>query len=135
MAGQLLHQEGAAAEFHNHSNRISTTAAVAAAAAVRADSACSSSRQPLSRNLRQSSQVQLIPWSAHSRCRCWLLEKETRRERDQSWNRALGRERERIEPCYSAESAQQDFAQQLQNFHLLGKKTKTHEKAVCLMLL
>lgn len=98
MAGQLLHQEGAAAEFHNHSNRISTTAAVAAAAAVRADSACSSSRQPLSRNLRQSSQVQLIPWSAHSRCRCWLLEKETRRERDQSWNRALGRERER-EPC------------------------------------
>lgn len=56
MAGQLLHQEGAAAEFHNHSNRISTTAAVAAAA-VRAASACSSSRQPLGRDLRQSSQV------------------------------------------------------------------------------
>lgn len=55
MAGQLLHQEGAAAEFHNHSNRISTTAAVAAA--VRAASACSSSRQPLGRDLRQSSQV------------------------------------------------------------------------------
>lgn len=55
MAGQLLHQEGAAAEFHNHSNRISTTAAVAAAAAARAASACSSSRQPLSRDLRQLS--------------------------------------------------------------------------------
>lgn len=96
MAGQLLHQEGAAAEFYNHSNRISTTAAVAAAAAVRAASACSSSRQPLSRDLRQSSQVLPIPWSAHSRCQCLLLEKETRRERDKSWNRALGRERE---PC------------------------------------
>lgn len=86
MAGQLLHQEGAAAEFHNHSNRISTTAAVAAA--VRAASACSSSRQPLGRDLRQSSQVPPpTPWSAHSRCWCCLLEKETRRERDQSWNR------------------------------------------------
>jgi hypothetical protein len=53
VAGQLLHQEGAAAEFHNHSNRISTTAAVAAAAAVRAASACSSSSQPLGRDLRQ----------------------------------------------------------------------------------
>lgn len=95
MAGQLLHQEGAAAEFHNHSNRISTTAAVAAAAAARAASACSSSRQPHSRDLRQSSQVQQIPWSAHSRCPCWLLEKATR-ERDQSWNRALGGEKE---PC------------------------------------
>lgn len=96
MAGQLLHQEGAAAEFYNHSNRISTTAAVAAAAAVRAASACSSSRQPHSRDLRPSSQVPPTPWSAHSRCRCWLQEKATRRERDRSWNTALVGERK---PC------------------------------------
>lgn len=98
MAGQLLHQEGAAAEFHNHSNRISTTAAVAAAT-VRAASACSSSRQSLGKDLRESSQVPPTPWSAHSRCQCWLLEKETRGERDQSWNRAIGGERERESPA------------------------------------
>lgn len=101
MAGQLLHQEGAAAEFHNHSNRISTKAAVAAAAAVaRAASFCSSSRQPHSGDLRHSSQVPWTLWSAHGRCQCWLLEKVRRRERDQSWNWALGGERERArEPC------------------------------------
>lgn len=92
MAGQLLHQEGAAAEFHNHSNRISTKAAVAAAAAAaaaRAASVCSSSRQPHSGDLRHSSQVPWTPRSAHGRCQCWLLEKVRRRERDQSWNWAL----------------------------------------------
>ena len=104
MAGQLLHQEGAAAEFHNHSNRISTKAAVAAAAAAaaaaRAASVCSSSRQPQSGDLRHSSQVPWTPWSAHGRCQCWLLEKvRRRRERDQSWNWALGGERESTSPA------------------------------------
>jgi hypothetical protein len=68
VAGQLLHREGAAAESHNHSNRISTTAAAAAA---KAASSRSSSRQPGGGDLRPSSQVPRTPKSVRPRrCQC-----------------------------------------------------------------